>query len=88
MRRFNTKWSLVACIFAFVLVGMTGCVPRNRLFAPQGSTTYQRYHATIHDPYPDRDLGPEIVGGRPREFEQAHPEAVRNRWLRDLWWNK
>jgi hypothetical protein len=77
----------------FVLVAMAvatiaGCANRPRIFSPPGSTTYQRYHATLHDPYPDIDLGPEVVGGRPREFAKPLPEPVRNRWLRDLWWSK
>ena len=75
-------------IVAFAVSLTAGCARRPKIFSPPGSTTYQRYHATIHDPYPDRDLGPEVVGGRPREFDQPLPEPVRNRWLRDSWWSK
>lgn len=31
-----------------------------------------------HDPYPDPDAGPEVVGGRPRAFDTPPPEAA---WL-------
>jgi hypothetical protein len=44
------------------------------------------YHPTIHDPYPDPDLGPEIDGGRPREYREPLPEPVRNRLFVDSWW--
>ena len=51
-----------------------------------GSVQQQRYRATLHDPYPDRDIAPEVVGGRPREFMRPLPEPVRNRYLPDSWW--
>jgi hypothetical protein len=39
----------------------------------------QRLSATVHDPYADVDAGPEIVGGRPREFQKPLAEPVRSR---------
>ncbi len=36
---------------------------------PPGTIGMQREQAVIHDPFPSTDLGPEIVGGRPREFD-------------------
>ena len=56
--------------------------------APPGSMQYQRYEATLHDPYPVDDLGPEVVGGRPRDFQKPLAEPVRNRWLTDSWWRR
>lgn len=53
-----------------------------------GSVQQQRYRATLHDPYPDRDIAPEVVGGRPREFMRPLPEPVRNRYMTDSWWNR
>lgn len=57
-------------------------------FYHPGTAPYQRYQATLHDPYPDTDLGPAVVGGRPRDFEKPLPEPVRNRWLQDSWWKR
>jgi hypothetical protein len=54
------------------------------IFQP-GTIQQQRLRATVHDPYPDRDLGPEVVGGRPREYQQPLPEPVRNRIFADTW---
>lgn len=42
---------------------------------------YQQSRAILHDPYPDVDAGPDVVGARPRDFQQPLPPAVRNQWL-------
>lgn len=55
---------------------------------PPGTVEAQRSEAALHDPYPDPDAGPEVVGGRPREFQQPLPEPVRNRWVTDSWWQR
>ncbi len=52
----------------------------------------QQYAATVNDPYPNTQDAPEIVGGRPREFDQPYAEARRvqpDRWIRARWapWN-
>ena len=57
------------------------------LFNP-GTVQQQRLRATIHDPYSDQDLGPEVVGGRPRDYQQQLPEPVRNRLYVDSWWGR
>lgn len=50
------------------------------LFDP-GNAATQQYGAIMHDPYPVNDAGPEIVGGRPREYAQPVPEVVRGRLI-------
>ena len=44
----------------------------------QGSIDRQKARAVAFDPYPLNDLGPEVMGGRPREFLNPLPEAQRN----------
>ena len=69
-----------------LLVG--GCAgSRYNLFQP-GSVQQQQLRATVHDPYPDVDAGPEVVGGRPRDYQQPLPEPVRNRLFTDSWWGR
>ncbi|MEM6654506.1 MAG: hypothetical protein AAF596_01760 [Planctomycetota bacterium] len=65
-------------------VSAVGCSPFVRLprYASPGNTATQQLDALYHDPYPLDDLGPEIVGGRPREFFQPAPAVVRDRLLR------
>ena len=57
-----------------------------RWWQPQGTVQQQRLRATLHDPYPDQDLGPEVMGGRPRDYSRQLPEPVRSRYLNDLYW--
>lgn len=56
-----------------------GCanLARPSWFNP-GTVEQQRLRALHSDPYPDTDAGPEVVGARPREFNQSLPEAVKN----------
>lgn len=44
----------------------------------QGSVDRQKSRAVVFDPYPLNDIGPPIVGGRPREYANPLPEAARN----------
>ncbi len=44
----------------------------------QGSVERQKQRAVYFDPYPMNDIGPEVVGGRPRGFQNPLPEARRN----------
>lgn len=44
----------------------------------QGSVERQKARAVVVDPYPLNDIGPEVVGGRPREFANPLAEASRN----------
>ncbi len=43
----------------------------------QGTTDRQKSRAVVHDPYTLNDIGPEVVGGRPREFMNPQAEAKR-----------
>ena len=84
MRHQSCVWTAVFLCCGAV-ASAAGC--GYRPFAgPAGTLTYQRQNATLHDPYSDNELGPEVVGGRPREFQKPLPEPVRSRWLQDAWW--
>jgi hypothetical protein len=70
----------IALLFVGVLV-QAGCVnpqtTRVPELAPRGSE-YERRESQIQDPYPDKELGPE-VGFRPREFQQQRSEVQRSK---------
>lgn len=73
----STGPALLAGLFVVtLLVGCNGTV-RKPSFLNPGNTATQRYNAIVHDPYPLDDAGPEIVGGRPRGYQDPVPEVRR-----------
>ena len=64
---------------ALQLLG-SGCANRPRWGLPTGQGTVQQQNtrAAVHDPFPLNDIGPEVVGGRPRGYMNPLPEAKRN----------
>lgn len=69
---------------------LAGCRSDGTFFRPTwfhpGTVQQQRIRATVHDPYPDQDKGPPFEDGRPREYQNALPEPVRNRITEDRGW--
>ena len=70
---------LLSVVLALLLTAVAGCRGYNPFQRPPATMQQQRLSATIHDPYADADAGPEIVGGRPREFQKPLAEPVRSR---------
>ena len=72
--------ALATLLWVSVLAS-AGCtnVAKPSLVYP-GTANYQRLRADRFDPYPENDLGPEIVGSRPRDFEKPKDEVRRARW--------
>ena len=68
----------LAMLAALMLSASAGCHLWPNVSHP-GTADAQRRRATMHDPYPDPVLAPDVVGGRPREFQVPYPEAVKNR---------
>lgn len=77
-------------VLAMACAGLaSGCAaPRDGHFRHPGNIKSQRLRAVIHDPYPDPDQGPPVMGGRPRDFSDPLPEAVRNRIFVDSYWGR
>jgi hypothetical protein len=66
--------------------GCSSTVKKPSLLHP-GPANYQRANAVQFDPYPQNDMGPPIVGGRPREYaippnevERANQYSDSTRW--------
>lgn len=68
---------ILACLA--ILVSLSGCASRPGwgMSWGQGTTDRQKARAVTHDPYSLPDIGPEVVGGRPREFMNPQAEAKR-----------
>ena len=71
-----------ACL---IMISIAGCANRSGWGFPwgQGTMERQRARAVIHDPYPLNDIGPEVVGGRPRDFYNPQSEAKRAQLTRN-----
>ena len=73
--------SKVSALAAMVVsVAACGCSQRPRAWGfpgGQGTIERQKARAAVHDPFPLDDIGPEVVGARPREFAMPRSEAAR-----------
>jgi hypothetical protein len=72
-----------ATFVALLLTSIVGCAPEmaglRQSFAHPGPAAYQRAQSIQHDPYVLNDVGPEVVGGRPREYMIPVNEVERAR---------
>ncbi len=75
----RTGWRLA--VLACSALWLTGCRTDGRLLPPAGSIEKQRFSSTVFDPYTDNDIGPEVVGGRPKDFQKPLPDSDRSRLL-------
>jgi hypothetical protein len=48
-----------------------------------GTLSQQQQQATVFDPFASNEAGPEIVGGRPRDFQKPMTEATRAQGFRN-----
>ena len=79
----NRMWTLpcvmlLMCTVAMAVGGCAGLKGPN-WFHP-GPAPYQQKQAERFDPYPDNQIAPAVVGGRPREFLNPVAEPERARW--------
>jgi len=80
MRRF------FLCLCGAALLAAGGCSslePFGLWYGPHTTSESQRAQAQYVDPYPSREAGPELIGGRPRDYDLPRAEPVRvqkNRW--------
>ena len=70
---------------ALVAAGLFGCRSDGRLFRPPDTVQKQRSNATVFDPYTDNDIGPEVVGGRPKDYQKPLSETDRSRMFQKIW---
>ncbi len=69
---------LLVLMLSLTLAACSRTVRKPQLFHP-GPAGYQQFNATQFDPYPQNDMGPEIVGGRPISYQRPPSEVVRAR---------
>jgi len=78
-----------ALLFLALISTLLGCsaTVRKPQLAHPGPAGYQQNNAVQFDPYPQNDLGPEIVGGRPPGYmkppsvvERARQQQPKGPW--------
>jgi hypothetical protein len=69
---------LTCCALLLPLAACSSTVRRPRLLHP-GPAGYQQANAEEFDPYPQNDVGPEILGGRPPDYQIPPNEVTRAR---------
>ncbi len=68
------------------LVAAGGCVhTEGPNWCHPGGARAQQTRALRYDPYPENDVGPSMVGVRPREYDKPPPETSRARWQLGGW---
>ena len=78
------RWGFATPVAWLTALVLSGChVAPPNLLSP-GDLTQQRTRAVMFDQYSDVDIGPEVVGGRPREFQHPLPQADRNDLVQQL----
>lgn len=68
--------------------------PNNAMVPPTTSSTFsnpgtmaqQQQRATVFDPFADNNAGPEIVGGRPRDYQKPYTETQKFRGFGETRW--
>lgn len=75
------KWMIVALLLA----GLSGCRSDGRLLPPAGTAQKQRFNATVFDPYADSELGPEVVGARPKDYQKPLSDSDKSRLFEKVW---
>ncbi len=66
-----------------LLLAAGGCSSLPYQLANPGTIQTQRLRAVRFDPYPDNKIAPEIVGGRPLDFQVDRSETNRARLVRE-----
>jgi hypothetical protein len=68
-------------VSSVMVVMLTACSPTIRMprLESPGTAGFQRHNAEQFDPYPQNDMGPPIVGGRPPDYAVPRPAVERAR---------
>ncbi len=72
----NIKLPGILLVAAALLAGISGCHLRPDLATP-GTMDAQRVRSMQHDPYPSNELGPPVMGVRPRDFDLPRSEVTQ-----------
>lgn len=75
--------SLFGILLVVGTILLSGCQMAGPNFGPQGTFEYQRSRAVLHDPFPNNEVAPPIVGGRGPGYSHPLPEPKNNQEFRN-----
>ena len=67
---------------------LSGCMTDPINLWDPGTMAQQQRRAVRLDPYANNNIAPELVGGRPRDFQFDRSEVDRARLLRESWFGR
>ena len=76
-KRIKNNHSFALASILLLTSAISGCYMTPNFGAP-GTIGMQRSRAVVHDPFPDNDIAPPIMGGRPLGFDRPMAEAEKN----------
>jgi hypothetical protein len=68
----------LAILVSLTLVAGCNHLHQRGCIAPPGPMNYQQANATVHDPFPQDDIGPTDASMRPPDYQNPLPLPVRN----------
>ena len=77
-KHFRFARTCVALLWALGFApSLTGCADMFPDWCHPGFAQVQRKQAQRFDPYPEPDMGPDMAGARPGDFDKPRPEVQR-----------
>jgi len=82
MRQLRNCPQLKITVLLLSSLGSIGCQHfQQQISKPRGEIRQQQYRAALFDPYSVTEVGTDLGGMRPPEFDRPLPEPVRDKYL-------
>ena len=78
------RWHYITTLSLLLLCSLAsvGCQHfEEQVTKPRGEIRQQQYRAALFDPYSATEIGDDLGGMRPPEFDRPLPEPVRDKYL-------
>ena len=78
------RWHYITTLSLLLLCSLAsvGCPHfEEQVTKPRGEIRQQQYRAALFDPYSATEIGDDLGGMRPPEFDRPLPEPVRDKYL-------
>ena len=76
-----TRWRLSLILLFVFSFNAGGQHMQEQVTKPRGEIRQQQYRAALFDPYSIPEVGTDLGGMRPPDFDRPLPEPVRDKYL-------